>query len=210
MIAVLMSSCATTPKAPKDPRMTDANNWWGVKVNSFVALDASSKGKTYVITSAMQNVSDNDLEFQEFARYIDNALSPRGYVKTDKNENADLLIRLGYGIGAPQTTRDTYTTSTGYSYPVGSMWFTVPPSKKTVQSTKYMRNLVLEAYDLKDPNRKSQLWKTTVTSKGSTSDLRIALAYMVAASGDYFGINTGKQLEIKIWGDDPRVLDIWK
>ena len=72
VIAVLISACATT--SPRGIVMT---------VDSIVARNASSKGKTYVITSTMQNISDNDLEFQEVTRYVDNALSSKGYVRTD-------------------------------------------------------------------------------------------------------------------------------
>ncbi len=90
------------------------------------------------------------------------------------------------------------------------MWFTVPPQAQTVKTTTYMRNLILEAYDLRDKERKSQLWKTTVKSEGSSSDLNRVLAYMIAATSEYFGSSTGKQMNLTINGRVPRVLDIWK
>jgi hypothetical protein len=68
----------------------------------------------------------------------------------------------------------------------------------------------IRAYDLKDPNRRSQLWKTTVKSEGKSSDLRIVLAYMIAGAVPYFGTDTGKQIDVTIRGHDQRVLDIWK
>lgn len=210
VVAVLICGCATVPSTPTDPRMTGYDTKFIVQVNSFAAPDVASKGKAYCITSAIRNVEDYDLQFLEFARYIENALSPRGYVRVTDREKADLLVRLAYGIGAPQTTTQTYTTSSGYSYPVGWMWFTVPPTTETVKETTYGRTIVLEAYDLKDPNRKSQLWKTTVKSEGSMSDLRIVLAYMIAASSEHFGTNTGKELSVEIKGHDPRVIGIWK
>jgi len=209
-VILLTSSCATTPSTPVDPRMFGYDARFFVYVNSFAASDASLKGKNFFIISGMQNVSDNDLEFLSVARYVENALAKKGYVRANNIKNADILIRLGYGIGNPQTTSDTVITSHGYSYPVGWMWFTVPPQTQTVKTTTYMRNLILEAYDLKDKERKSQLWKTTVKSEGSSSDLHRVLAYMVAASSEYFGSSTGMQMELSITGQDPRVLDIWK
>ena len=207
---LIINGCATTPSTPVDPRMFGHNSQIHVQVNSFAAPDAASKGKTFFIISAMQNVGDNDLEFLEVARYIENALSKKGYIRTDNIKSADILIRLGYGIGNPNTSSETVVTSHGYSYPVGWMWFTAPPQTKTVTTTTYMRNLILEAYDLKDPKRKSQLWKTTVKSGGGTSDLNRILAFMIAASSEYFGTSTGMQLYLTISGRDPRVLDIWK
>ncbi len=212
VIALLINGCATTPtpSTPVDPRMFGADTLISVQVNSFAAPDVASKGKTFFIISAMQNISDNDLEFLSVARYIENGLSKKGYLRTDNIKSADILIRLGYGIGNPNTSSETVVTSHGYSYPVGWMWFTSPPQTQTVTKTTYMRNLIVEAYDLKDPNRKSQLWKTTGKSEGSSSDLHLILAYMIAATSEYFGTNTGKQMDLNISGRDPRVLDIWK
>lgn len=208
-IILLVSSCATTPSPPLDSRMLIGYGF-PVKVDAIADPGAMSKGKTYLMTSAMQGVDDNDLQFQEFARYVSNALSPRGFIRTDNPQNADLLIRLAYGIGEPQTTSKTFVTSYGYSYPVGWMWFTVPPSAETIEKTEYTKTLVLEAYDLKDSKRQVQLWKITAKTVGPQDDLRIMLAYIIAASADYFGTNQGRQIDVHINGDDPRVLEIWK
>ena len=208
-IFTLACSCATTPSTPTDPRMLIGYGF-PVKVDAIADPNSNLNGKTYLIISAMQGVKDNDLQFQEFARYISNALSSKGCMLTNNPKNADLLIRLAYGIGEPQTTSKTFVTSYGYSYPVGWMWFTVPPSTETVEKTEYTKTLVLEAYDLKDHNRQAQLWKTTAKTIGPQDDLRIMLAYIIAASADYFGTNQGRQIDVHINGDDPRVLDIWK
>lgn len=208
-IFALACSCATTSTTPTDPRMLIGYGF-PVKVDAIADSISNLKYKTFLITSAMQGVKDNDLQFQEFARYISNALSSKECMRTNDPKNADLLIRLAYGIGEPQTTSKTFVTSYGYSYPVGWMWFTVPPSTETVEKTEYTKTLVLEAYDLKDHNRQAQLWKTTAKTIGPQDDLRIMLAYIIAASADYFGTNQGRQIDVHINGDDPRVLDIWK
>lgn len=158
----------------------------------------------------MQTISADDLEFIEVARCVENALSRKGYVRTSSADRADILVRLGYGIGDPQVTSETVAISQGYSYSVGWMWFNTPARTQTINTRMYMRNLILEAYDLKDPNRKSQLWKTTIKSEGTTPDLNRVIAYMLAASSEHLGSSTGMQIDLKINGHDPRVLDIWK
>lgn len=208
--ALAMSGCATEPSTPVDPRMYEHGSYLDVSVHAIAAPDASAKGKTFFIVPGMQNLSENDLEFIEVSRYVANALAKRGYVRADSVKTAAVLIRLGYGIGDPQTSSETVAISQGYSYSVGWMWFTQPPRTQTVKETLYRRNLILEAYDLKDPDRKSQLWKTTVKSEGSSSDLNRVLAYMIAASSEYFGTSTGMQKDLRINGRDPRLLDIWK
>jgi hypothetical protein len=213
LFCVIMNGCATTPSTPPgpiDPRMLAKNERVMLTINSFAAPDAKSKGKVYYITSAIQNVIDDDLEFQEIAGYLENSLIQNGLTRTNNRKEADILIRLGYGIGNPKTTSETYTTSTGYSYPVGWMWFTVPPRSETVTNTAYMRTMIVEAYDLKDPNRKSQLWKTTVQSEGTSSDLRVILPYMIAGSMVEIGTNTGQQKTVNISGHHPNIFYILK
>lgn len=202
-----MCNCAITPT---DPRMLGYDERVEVTVQALAAPDAPSNDKSFFIVPGMQNLSENDLEFMEVSRYITNALSKKGYIRANSVKSAAILIRLSYGIGDPQTSSRTVEISPGYSYPVGWMWFTQPPQTQTVKETTYQRNLILEAYDLKDPNRKSQLWKTIVKSEGSYSDLNRILAYMIAASSEYFGTNTGRQIDLTIYGHDPRLLDIWK
>lgn len=68
---------------------------------------------------------------------------------------------------------------------------------------------MLEAYDLKNTKRQ-QLWKTTVKSEGTMSELRIVLPFMITAAVPYFGVNTTGQKVIGIGGRDKRVLDIRK
>jgi hypothetical protein len=158
----------------------------------------------------MDNINHNDLEFQEVARYVENALFTKGYTRTEYNENADLMIRLAYGMGAPVTSYQTYTTSGAMAMPIGGFWFATPPKTQTIKITSYLATLVLEAYDLTDINKQLQLWKTTTKLGVLNPDLRAALPLMVAASADYFGKNTGKQITITIHEDDPRIVNIRK
>ena len=203
VLVLLIGGCVTMPVGPA--------GIYNVEVDSIAVADADLKNKTYVLTSAMKNVSDDDIQFKEFARYIENALSKTGYKRLD-NENAGLIIRLAYGIGEPKTETNTktYTTSTGYSYPVGWTWINVPPETETVttKSTTYERFLMLEAYDSKD--RRSQLWRTTVESKGWNSDLRVVLPHMIAAAIYNFGTDTRGKLKTAMYQNAQRVLDIMR
>ena len=200
---LLINGCATLPVGP-------AGIYWA-EVDSIAIAGADLKNKTYVLTSAIKDVSDDDIQFKEFARYIENALSKTGY-KRVASEKADLIIRFAYGIGDPKTETytKTYTTSTGYSYPVGWIWINVPPQTETVseKSTTYEKFLMLEAYDSKD--RRSQLWRTTMKSEGSSSDLRVALPHMIAAAIYKFGTNTSGKLKVAMYKNAPVVLDIMR
>lgn len=207
VIALLVGGCITTP----DPVKPDGA-YYDVKVESIALPDADLKNKTYVLASALKNVSANDIQFREFARYIENALSKNGY-KCVGSKDADLVIRLAYGVGKPKTEINTKasTTSGGYSYQVGWTWIHVPPTTRTVttKNTTYNSFMMLEAYDSKD--KRSQLWRTEVTSKGWGHNLRKILPRMIAVATYIFGTDTmGGYKTARIYDNDPRVLDIMR
>jgi hypothetical protein len=164
-------------------------------------------GKRYYFESGMPNIGTEDLEFREVARWLAYAL---GHPVAASREDADVLVRVAFGIGVPQTTRSTVVTAPGYSYPIGMYWYSAPPLTETVVNTTYTRRLLVEAYDLKTPGRLPQVWKTSVTSVGSIGDLRYVLPFMIAMGGDYFQKNAGhQQLQIP---DDARgrvIVDSW-
>jgi len=54
------------------------------------------------------------------------------------------------------------------------------------------------------------LAKTTMKSEGTMPDLNRIIAYMLAASSEYFGSSIGMQIDKRIGGHDPRLLEIWK
>ncbi|MFH1933551.1 MAG: PDZ domain-containing protein [Pseudomonadota bacterium] len=203
ILVLLAGGCATTMPVGPTGRYT-------VNVNSITNADIDLKDKTYILLSSLRNVNENDLQFKEFARYIANALSKTGYKRVDSIKNANIIIGMAYGIGNPKTETSTqiYTTSTGYSYPIGWTWIHVPPQteKVTTKTTTYMRYLILEAFDSKD--KQSQVWKTTVKSEGTGNDLRVALPHMIAASIFEFGTNTESNRQKIMYENAARVLDI--
>ena len=218
LMSMLLSGCATTDSPSKPPLLPgQVDQPFSIHVDSLVARDADLKSKTYIIASAMKNVGDGDIQFKEFARYVENALALKGYIRKNNKEGADLLISLAYWKGEPQTTTstETYTSGVGYSYPVGWMWYTVPPQirQETTTKTTYKETLVLEAYDLKDTSKHSQLWKTTlenVVYENDAGDLRLVLPYMIKAGMKYFGVDSGEKKYEWVEGRDPMILEIRK
>ncbi len=158
-----------------------------------------------------------------------------GYIKADNIAAADIAIFLGYGIGDPEThqftyslptygktgvsssntygTVNTYGNTATYS---GTTTYTptygvTGSTTHTGSRTTYFRYLLLDAVDL-DEYRKTekevQLWKTTVTSTGSSGDLRQVFPILVAASKQYIGSNTGKKVKVILSESDNRVTEV--
>jgi hypothetical protein len=71
--------------------------------------------------------------------------------------------------------------------------------------------LVLDALNLseyRESKKEVQLWKTTITSTGLSDDLRRVLPYMVAAAAPYMATDTGRQVSVELWENDPAALVI--
>ncbi len=77
-----------------------------IDVDSISALGVASKTR-YVLSPKMKDVEEDDLQYQEYALYIERALASRGYTKTENPAYADIAIFLGYGISEPETHQET-------------------------------------------------------------------------------------------------------
>ena len=223
MILVLVSSgCVTT-----NPRFV-------VEVDSLSA-DNTKVQTHYMLLPGIEGVGKEDLQFIEFAKYINRALLENGFKAVDENERAEIVIFLSYGIGDPKSKSYSYSlptygqTGVSSSYTTGSVssyggygtysgTTTYTPSygitgytSHSDNYTHYFRFFTLEAIDLKDymeEKKMTQVWKTKVTSSGSSSDLRRVFPIMVAASKEYIGTNTGKQVEVSLYETDPVVIEV--
>jgi hypothetical protein len=79
---------------------------------------------------------------------------------------------------------------------------------ETETYTIYIKYIVLNAVDYaayRDGKRTVQLWKTTITTRGVSDDLRKLFPIMIAASFDYIGTDTGEKIEIEIGEEDERI-----
>lgn len=197
-------------------------------VDSLAQADAVAK-KRYVLLPGGKGVDAGDLQFQEFAAYVEKVLSEKGFVKAATFQDADVAIFLAYAIGDPQTYQYTYsiptwgqtgvsssnTYGTVSSYGTYSGTTTYTPTYGVTGATThvgtdtvYSRFLFLDAYDaptyMKE-KKMTQVWKTSVVSTGSSGDLRLVVPYMVAAMKPYLGTNTGRKIEVQVPADDPAV-----
>lgn len=218
---ILLSNCSTLRR-------------FHVKVDS-ISSPKSMKEISYFLYSGMENVIINDLQFIEYSAYIHKALQEKGYIRALNIENADTVIFLVYGIGDPKehsysysvptfgqtgisasSTTGTIITSGNVSTFTGGTTYTptygITGSKTyTGKYITYFRYIIMDCYDLKKYFEKEeliQLWRTVITSTGSSDDLRRVFPVLIAASSQYIGENTGKMIKVVIFENDKRVLDI--
>lgn len=184
---------------------------------------AKETKKSYVLLPANKDVKPNDLQFKEYANYINRALKQNGFILAKDLTKASIAIFLGYGIGKPQKNQHTYSiptygqTGISSSNTYGSLTTHTPSYGITGSTTHtetyitYFRYMFLDASDLAEyrkSKKEIQLWKTKVTSTGSSGDLRLVFPVLVAASKDYIGTNTGKKILVEMSTEDPKISEI--
>jgi len=213
----LMSGCATTK--------------FVANVDSLAQVDAAAK-KRYILLPGGKGVEADDLQFQEFAAYVEKVFSEKGFVKATTFQDADIVVFMSYAIGDPQTYQYTYSVPTWGQTGVSSSstYGTVSSYANTTTysgtttytptygvtgstthvetNTVYSRFLFLDAYDVPTymrENKMKQVWKTGVLSTGASGDLRLVVPYMVVAMKPYLGTSTGRKIEVQVRADDPAV-----
>ncbi len=185
--------------------------------------------KTYILLPGNDGVSAGDLQFQEYSLYLMRVLHSKGFRPAKTSEEADIAIVLFYGIGEPETNYYSYAlpvwgqtgvqssntsgTATVYGNTASYNETTtnVPQygitgyTSATGSYTEYNRYALIAAYDYEKYRADytmTELWKTTVTSSGSSGDLRRVFPVMMAAAAQYIGDNSGQQVTIELLETD--------
>ncbi|MDE4918369.1 hypothetical protein ACUXAV_000411 [Cupriavidus metallidurans] len=206
VLVAALSGCATQSMQPR----------YEINVSSLASPLANGK-TTYILFPGDKNIDEGDLQFQEFASYLDAALKRRGYLKSQRLESADMVVMLSYKIGDPrtiQTTRDipvfgqtgvASATTYGSTYRGGftsttnfTPTYGVTGVVTTTDSeTHYTRSVHVGAYAPPTAGGKPvELWSTTIVSSGSSGDLRKVLPVMIRAAAPYLGVDTRETLKL--------------
>lgn len=126
--------------------------------------------------------------------------------RTDPGSTTTRSSSSTYGtVGNTSVTANTSTTSTVESKP---KYDVVGTNTYSGTYTTYFRYFVIDAIDLNDFRKSGVLntaWRTTITSEGSSNDLRLVIPAMLAASLKYIGTNTGKRIDLEIGDNDARI-----
>lgn len=183
---------------------------------SAIASPEAENAKSYVLIPDSSEISSDNLQFQEFAVYLNRALVMDDFLRADNINHADFVILVGYTISSPvehlqnrsipqygRIGKDKYNRSiygtTGYSTRIGTYY-------------TYMRNLDLLAVDAKTyllTGKIRELWRVSAASTGYSDDLRLVFPYIVTAAQPYLGKSTDKHaITIEFKEDSAEVIRI--
>ena len=187
------------------------------------------EGKTFYVISANPNVSNKDLEFQEYKDYITQCLMIKKAIPCENSDSADVCILFDYGVvdksyvanvpipiwgitgskvisttsryigggGVLQSSTVTSSINTGVTG--------ILNQKENIQD--YRRVINLYAYDNKDRTSDPvMLWKTNISSSGSSRDLQEVLPYIAHSAIPYMGQRTNG---IKTFQVSPYKLEVF-
>ena len=207
-----------------------------VNVNAISNPAIAAPGTRYVMSSAMDDIDEKDLYFQEFSRYFQRVLQSKGYSRAADKSEADINILLKFGVsdgrtglstlawpiyetigGESITITETSTDSSGNPVTTTRV-IRMPPrvqrvgtSVETRSYTLFNRTASLEARLInKDGSDGEVLWMVLLSSVGESDDLRGMMPYLAAASSFYIGKNTGQQYQVTLEHNDPLVLELKK
>lgn len=204
-----------------------------------VEVDALSRPKaeeklSYRIRSTNPQNPEDSLRYQEAARFVKTALSGRGLYEAPKEELADVIIDLDYGIGPPEIRQEVvkepvYRTIRGRTYVTTVVVGTdkngnpitqrvvhrEPDRQEFVGFREYLvTNVYYEKY-LKMAARENrrggeggippEVWTVDVRTVGQSDDLCKHLPILTAASIDHVAEETRGRVEIKLKEDSPDI-----
>lgn len=215
IFALILTGCATVEVEQSS---------YNVAVDALASSDAIKK-KNYLLMPGNADVTLDDLQFQEFSAYLVRVLSAQGYVPAESAQNADIVITLSYGIGDPVTNEysayiplwgktgvssiNTSGTATAYgsSASVNTTTTYTPEygitgfSTYTGTATTFFRYAIITAYDVDkyiETEKLVKLWQSTITSTGSSDDLRLIFPVLIAASAPYIATNSGQKINLSL------------
>lgn len=186
-------------------------------LNSDYQFDLQPNSSFYVVPNPS---ASNPLLEKEVASKIGKILQDKGF-RLAAQEKADFHILFNYGIDRgplevgtithrePASTKNVYT----YNYSTGQYdWVQVqvPGSEKeeSYSVQNYTRSLsigIINAARFIKTGKSEFVWVGETVSEGTSSDVRDVINYLLVATFDYLGQDTGKAVRVKLFSGNPRV-----
>ena len=179
-------------------------------------------GQRCLVLPADRNVSPDDLQFREFAAQVGTSLAHRGCTQAQGLADADLAVLLAYGISEPIIVEQTdYVV-----YRPGGRWSRRMPDYVPVTTTHIFQigSLRLEARLVDKAAAPSggaqrggassgpqaedgatlgrQVWKVEAAHTGRRIDLRALFPWLLAAAGEYYGVDSGQAVLVRVGEED--------
>ena len=179
-----------------------------------------------LVLPAVPDTRPDDLQFREFSAQVSASLARKGCAPAQGLEDADLAVLLAYGIGEPVIFeernyvvyrpwgrwgrgwgRDYVPVTTTYIFNTCSLSLEArlvektpapaPPSGKAGKSGASSGSKAEEEAKLG-----RQVWKVVAAHAGQRVDLRDLFPWLLAAAGEYYGVDSGQSVLVRVGEED--------
>ena len=197
---------------------TSTRNEFKVTINTINDPDKNLESKRYILVSDMADVDQNNLQYKEFSAYVNKALENMGYVHAKSKSDANIVIKLKYGVNKPQSHNYSYSSPVYGQTGVSSSTTTYEGNSSTTSYTPsygvvgnevnsgtvytYYSYITLSAYDLHG----RPLWETTVGYNAYDTNFRFYFPKMIEVSKNYIGENIPGYVNVIIKKDDEGIV----
>ena len=167
-------------------------------------------GRRCAVLPARGDVRLDDLQFREFSAQVAASLAQRGCTPARGLEDADVAVLLGYGTGESVVVeQQSYVVYRPWGRWRGRMAEIVPVTTSyvfTPCSLSLEARLVEKAPS--GPKAEEgvklgrQVWKIQATHTGQWVDLRVLFPWLLAAAKDYYGMDSGQGVLVRVREED--------
>lgn len=183
-----------------------------VHVNGFSELDQPIKDKASIYVSVDPN-SRNPIFDSQIKAKIEELLKWHGYVPAANVELSDYRLAFQAGLDSRRVSgyAPLYRPSIGFHDGYWGDYHFGYTSYVPYSYTNYDQWLVLKVFapDSSSASDAGQVvWIGEAVAGTSVADLRHVVNYLLVAGFEYFGVDTGRQMTLKIPPDDPRIIQI--
>ena len=195
-----------------------------VNVNGYTDPAAPTQvapgGSFFVIENQK---AQNPLLEKEIAGKINKLLTNKGY-ELISYDQAQYYLLFSYGVGqerAASVVMPDYYTSYGFGLGGGTGWrgspfvfgapfFSFYPGPESRYDRWLLINVVDGKYYRETKGQFQTVWVGEARSTGTSTDMRLAINYLLLADFQQFGQNTGKAVGVEINEDAPQVQGLTK
>ena len=181
-------------------------------MNGFSELDEPIKDNASVYVTVDPN-SRNPIFDNQIKAKVEMLLKQHGYVPAPNVEESDYRLAFQVGLDSRRVAgyeplyRPYVGIHDGYYGDYHFGYTTYVP----YVDTYYNQWLVIKVF-APDPDTVPQteqvVWIGEAMISTSVADLRYVINYLLVAGFEYFGVDTGKQMVLKIRSDDPKIIRI--
>jgi len=183
-----------------------------VHVNGFSELDEPIKDKTSIYVVVDPN-SRNPIFDSQIKAKIEMLLKQHGYVPAPNVEQSDYRLAFQVGLDSRRIAgyEPLYRPYVGFHDGYWGDYHFGYTTYVPYVDTYYNQWLVIKVF-APDPDTASQteqvVWIGEAMTSTNVANLRYVVNYLLVAGFEYFGVDSGKQMFLKIRADDPKIIQI--